>query len=450
MSIEKMYSQKLTNSGNKPGKTFKLLALFLIAALSAVQLSCTGQNARNASGLLYWSSNNSDEITFAREIVEKWNRDNPDKLLKFQPVPEGQSSEEVILAAVVGGTTPDIYSNMWQGDVELYARAGRLVALDTIPGFLNFLFDRCDSSVVREITSTDGHIYQIPWKINPIMLIYNEKMFSQAGFNVPPRTYSEFFDAAKKIQRVSESGGYVNRWIGYVEVQVLWWQRLFDFYPLYLAASGGAPLIKDNKVVFNNKYAVETFAFLKTLYDNQYFPRERLSARQDPFLGGDIATRFTGPWEIVHAEHFKPQGFEYSFSPLPVPDDFIGHAYTYGDTKNIVIFNTCKNPRLAWEMLKYMISHDGDMLLLKTTRQIPRRKDLTSDPEFLKYFQENPLMMKFALQAKYVRGPDICPVLKEVFDVISQQYEACVIYGKKSPKEAVNDAAKQASLLLLQ
>ena len=57
-------------------------------------------------------------------------------------------------------------------------------------------------------------------------------------------------------------------------------------------------------------------------------------------------------------------------------------------------------------------------------------------------------MMPFAKQANFVRGTDICPVLKEVFDVISQEYEACVIYGVKTPEEAVNSAAKAAQLLL--
>ena len=134
--------------------------------------------------------------------------------------------------------------------------------------------------------------------------------------------------------------GYVNKWIGYIEVEVTWWQRVFDFYPLYLAASNGGHLVQNSKAVFNNKYGVETFSFLKTLFDNGYFPRERFSARQDPFLSSDIATRFTGPWEIVHSNKFKPKGFQFGFSTLPVPDNHNGNIYTYGDTKNIVIFNT--------------------------------------------------------------------------------------------------------------
>ena len=412
-------------------------------------ISCNGGNHSAFDRLIYWSSNNQQEIEFAREMVERWNEAHPDMPVHTQPVPEGQSSEEVILAAVVGKTTPDIYSNMWQGDVEAFARAGALIALDTLPGFLDFLYQRCDSAVVAEITSGDGHIYQIPWKINPIMMIYNQKLMAANGFNQPPSTYSEYLEAGRRIQADTDGDGYVDRWVGYSDVKVTWWQRLFDFYPLYLAASGGMPLIKDNQVAFDNPYAVQTFAFLQELYRKNYFTRERLDSRQDAFLSGIIATRFTGPWEIARAERFKPEGFEFAFHHLPVPDELTGPIYTYGDPKNIVIFSTCKQPRTAWEFIKFMISRENDLRFLEISNQLPRRKNLFNDPFFRPFFEKHPQMKSFALQAQYVRGTDPCPVLKEVFDLISQEYEACVIYNRKTPEQAIKDAAKAVRLLLM-
>lgn len=417
-----------------------ILPLFIFA--------CSQNQTSSRDQLLYWSSNNTYEIEFARTVVKGWNRKHPEIPVKFQPVPEGQSSEEVILAAVVGKTTPDIYSNMWQGDVEAYAQAGVLVALDTLPGFLPFLHQRCDSEVVAEVTSLNGHIYQIPWKINPIMMIYNSSLLNQIGFEKPPSTYSEFLKAGKRFQEDTNGDGYVDRWIGYAEVVVTWWQRLFDFYPLYLAASEGGSLVEGNKVVFDNQYAVQVFRFLKTLFDKNYFSRERLSARQDVFLSGVIATRFTGPWEIRHAEHFKPQGFRYDFSPLPVPDEHQGPIYTYGDPKNIVIFNTCKKPRKALEFLQFMLSKKNDLRFLKMTDQLPRRNDLTNDSLFINYLKDNPKLLPFARQANFVKGTDKSPVLKEVFDIISQEYEACVVYGRKEPQQAIHDAAEAARLIV--
>ena len=131
----------------------RIYPLITFAVVSCFLISCGDQNKADRQHLIYWASNNTDEITFAGKIVNQWNNSNPVNKVSFQPVPEGQSSEEVILAAVVGNTTPDIYSNMWQGDVELYARAGKLVPLDTLPGFMKFISERCDSSVIKEVAS---------------------------------------------------------------------------------------------------------------------------------------------------------------------------------------------------------------------------------------------------------------------------------------------------------
>ncbi|PKL88244.1 MAG: ABC transporter substrate-binding protein [Ignavibacteriae bacterium HGW-Ignavibacteriae-2] len=429
---------------------YKNIILLIILAVILIALnSCGNKNERKGDSLIYWSSNNTQEIEFANYITEGWNKNNPQQKVTFQPVPEGQSSEEIILAAVVGNTTPDIYSNMWQGDVEAYAESGVLVALDTLAGFLDFISTRCDSSVITEITSEDGHIYQIPWKINPIMLMYNINSLKDIGVNKVPSNYGEFFSASAKYQKDTDGDGYIDRWFGYSEVLVTWWQRFFDFYPLYLAASNGANLVKNNKAVFNNEYAVQVFKFLREMYEKKYFPMERLSARQDPFLTEVISTRFTGPWEIIHAEKYKPKGLEYSFAPMPVPNNHVGPVYTYGDPKNIVIFNTCPNPQSAWEFIKYMIEEKNDLKLLEMTMQLPRRKHIEINPIFQEFFKSNPKMKIFAEQGNYVRGTDTAPVLKEVFDLISQEYEACVIYGIKTPEEAVAAAAEAVDLLFI-
>jgi multiple sugar transport system substrate-binding protein len=412
-------------------------------------LSCGDSENHPNHKLIYWSSNHQDEILFAKEVVSEWNASKSGFPVHTQPVPEGQSSEEVILAAVVGKTTPDIYSNMWPGDVETYAQAKALIALDTLSGFLPFLYERCDSLVIEDNRSSDGHIYQIPWKINPIMMISNKKHMREIGFVPPPVTYSDFLEAGRRVQKDTDGDGYVDRWVGYSDVKVTWWQRFFDFYSIYIAASQGGSLIKNNQVAFDNDFAVQTFAFLQKLYKNKYFAQERLDARQDAFLSEIISSRFTGPWEIARAEKFKPQGFEYEFTHLPVPDDHTGPVYTYGDPKNFVIFSTCQNLDEAWQFLKFILNQRNDLRFLQMSNQLPWRKNIFEDPFFKEYFQNNPKMIPFGKQAKFVKGTDMCPVLKEVFDIISQEYEACVIYGRKEPEQAIRDAADAVRLLLM-
>ena len=58
------------------------------------------------------------------------------------------------------------------------------------------------------------------------------------------------------------------------------------------------------------------------------------------------------------------------------------------------------------------------------------------------------MMTRFAKQAEYVRGIDINRAMKEIFDAISQEYEACVVYAAKSPEVAVQDAFRRVELIL--
>ena len=408
---------------------------------------CCNRSRSSDDHIVFWCSNNNQEIVFCTGLAESWNKNASGYPISLQPIPEGQSSEEVILAAVVGKTTPDIYANMWQGNVEMYARSKVLIALDTLPGFIDFIRERCDAATIREITSSDGHIYQIPWKVNPIMTIYNVNLFRSNHISELPVTYSSYIKAAETFKQDYASTGGVKRF-GYTEVKPIWYQRLFNFYTLYLAASDGAPLVTGNKAAFNNRYAVEVFAFLQSLYRHEYFSKESNASSTDPFVIQNIASKWTGPWEISYLNNIPGKGFDFNYYPPIVPDDHRGSVYTYADPKNIVLFSTCKHPREAWDFLKTLVDKPGDLKLLNTTGQLPKRKDLDKDPYFTKYFADNPMMVAFAKEIPYAKGVDNCDVIVEVLDIISQEYQACVLYGTKTPEQAVADAEKAVNTLL--
>ena len=418
---------------------FILILLFIVA-------SCRNTSVKN-NELLFWCSNNNPEIKLCGNITQQWNQNNPASHIHMQPIPEGQSSEEVILAAVVGKTTPDIYANMWQGNVEMYAHAKVLIAFDTLKGFLDFIRARCDSNVIKEVTSSDGHIYQVPWKVNPIMTIYNKNLFASNGIDSLPETYSKYLQAAQTFKENNRNSAIEKRF-GYTAVKPIWYEMRFNFYPLYLAASGGAHLIENNKAVFNNKYAIGVFRFLQTLYRNDYFSKESATASEDIFVSQTIATKWTGPWEISHLNSIPNLGFKYDYFPEIVPDDHAGPVYTYADPKNIVIFNTCKHPQEAWEFIKTLINKEGDLQLLKITGQFPRQKDLLTDPYYSSFLKENPMLVPFAKQLPFVKGDDNCEQIVEVLDIISQEYEACVVYGLKTPEKAISDAEAAVNVLL--
>ena len=428
---------------------FPLLIVSVCLAVSGT--GCSGRTSPEGAKrsdiieLTYWPAPNPQEMQLADTLVSRWNRLHPSIHVRMQAIPVSQSTEEVLLAAIAGKTTPDVCSNIWPGALQEYTHAGGLIPLDRFGDFDSVALVRTPRDLLESFRSEDGHYYQVPWKTNPVMMFYNLRLFEESGVQTVPRTYSEYLEAAKKLTRDVDGDGQIDIWAGERDIRPIWWQRLFDFYPFYIAASGGRTLFRAGEPAFDDAAARGVFQFFQECYRRNYFPHTYFQG--DPFLLEKKATHFSGPWEIATLRTLTPH-IRYGVAPLPVPDQHTGPVYTYGDYKNIAIFGTTKHPREAWQFVRYLLRPEHDLMLLRITDQIPVRGDLLTNPMFAAYFQHNPMMVKFAEQAAYTRGVDAAPDLKEILDAISQEYEACAVYGRISPAEAVDDAFRRAKMIV--
>jgi len=424
-----------------------LWLIILLTAVSCRQHRPTSHTiSEKTVQLTYWCAPNPDEINLARELVNEFNRLHPHILVTLQPIPASVSSEEVLLAAIAGKTTPDICSNMWPGAMDEFIASGGLVALDRFPDFEDYLADRIPSDLLNAFRAPDGHFYQIPWKTNPIMMMYNCRMLREAGVRKVPRTYREYIAAARLVTKDTDGDGRIDQWMGFRDIRPIWWQRLFDFYPFYIAASGGKTLFENYEPLFGNQAAVRVLEFFQELYRKGFYPMTTFQG--DNFLSEHLATQFVGPWSVVYVDKFKKPTLEYDIAPIPVPDDYQGPVYTYGDFKNIAIFSTTKYPNEAWQLGKFLVSRQADLRLLEVCSQIPLRKNLLGDSLFAPYFQRNPRLVKFAAQAPFTRGVDGIADLKEIFDALAQEYEASVVYGRVAPEKAIDNALARVKVIL--
>jgi len=399
--------------------------------------------------LVYWTAPNPDELALARELVAEWTAANPDVEVIVQPIPAGQSSEEVLLAAVAASTTPDLCSNIWPGIVEDFVEAGALVALDRFPDFDSLLAARIPETVRELFRSRDGHFYQLPWKTNPVMMFYNARLLREAGFERPPRTYGEYLEAARRITIDTDGDGLIDRWMGYRDIRPIWWQRYFDYYAFYIAASGGRTLFdRQGRLAVDTAASNRVFDFFAHLYAMGAFPKAVWTSAGSRFLKGQLATDFTGPWHLIWLEKHAPPTLTYDVAPIPVPDNHEGPVYTYGDYKNIVIFSTTRHPDVAWRLARFLVSREADRRLLERTRQIPVRRGLLDDPYFAPVFERYPLLRRFAEQAAYTRSVDSAPDLKEILDAFAQEFEAAAVFGVRSPAEATRRALRRIQMIL--
>ncbi|HEX7070982.1 MAG TPA: extracellular solute-binding protein [Rhodothermales bacterium] len=395
--------------------------------------------------LVYWPAQNEQERRLATELVTEWNRAHPGIQVTVQPIPAGQSSEEVLLAAIVAGTTPDVCSNIWPGIVNDFVRADGLVALDGFADFDSLMQSRVDSSLHDQFRSDDGRYHQLPWKSNPVMMLYNRRLLREAGFDHPPRTYSEYLAAAERVSADLDGDGQRDRWMGYRDIRPIWWQRYFDFYPFYIGASGGKTLYEHGEPALDSAATAEVLGFFREIYRRGHFPLTTYQG--SAFVGERIATEFTGPYNIAWMEENAPAEMEYGYAPLPVADGQPPPYYTYGDYKNIVIFANTAHPEEAWEFVKFLVSREADLRLLEITRQIPVRRNLLENALFSDFFRRNPNVVPFAEQVAHTRSVDAVSAFQEVLDALAQEFEAASVYGVRSPAESYARAAERIDVI---
>lgn len=417
------------------------LALSLTILASGAVLA-----AAPAARLTYWAAANPDEVALAEEIAEEWNRSHPDARVRVEPMPSGGSSEETLLSAIVSGTTPDICSNIFPGLMGRLVRARAVVALDTFPGAREFLLERSGAGILDSFQHHDGHVYQVPWKGNPLMLACNKRLFDEAGLE-PPRTYSEFIKACWWLTKDTDGDGRIDRWGAYLDVKVTWWKRLFDFYPLYLAASGGQPLFSGDRFTMDDAAARAVLEMLRSAFERDFIPKAQWY--DDPFPRGVVGMRIIGPFHMQDYHKRASPNFDFVLTPLPVPDGTpAGPVATYGDPKSIALFSTCKDPDLAWEFIKQLVSRKSDVALIVRCRQLPLRRGLLEDPAFRHLFADDPHLAAFARQVEDARGIDASLHIVQALDILSQHMEAASLYGVYPAEEAVARARQQIEQVL--
>jgi hypothetical protein len=197
--------------------------------------------------LTYWPAANPIEVKLADQLTAQWNAENPDVQVRVQPLPAGRSSEEVLLAAIVARSTPDVSSNVSSALLARLVRANGVVRLDDRIATAARLQERTTPAMLASLRLPDGGIYAFPWKTNPEMLMYNVDLFKAAGVS-PPRTQTELLKAMRRLARDTDGDGRIDRWALWAGLKTTWYERFYDFYPLYLASSGGITLV--NRCLF--------------------------------------------------------------------------------------------------------------------------------------------------------------------------------------------------------
>jgi multiple sugar transport system substrate-binding protein len=415
-----------------------VLAVALVAAACGGSVPSSSQTSAAKGPIAIWYSNNAEEVTWGEAVVAAWNKDHPSEQVTGQQIPAGKTSEEVIGAAITAGTTPCLIYNTAPGSVPGWQQQGGLVGLSNFSDGDSYINARTGSGAAQ-FKSPDGKFYQMPWKSNPVMIFYNKDVFQKAGIdstNPPLKTYAEFLTTAQTL--VAKGGVQAAIWPAPTSE---YFQSWFDFYPLFIAQTGGKQLVENNQPAFDSSVGQAVANFWRQLYSSKLAPTE--AAQGDAFATGQAAMAIVGPWAIAQYTG------KVNWGVVPVPTEAgkdPSQIHTYSDEKSIGMYSSCKNQGTAWDFLKFSTSQANDGQLLQVTGQMPLRTDLASN--YASYFSTHPAYTVFADQAARVTQVPNVPSSVEMWQDFRDAYSKAVIFGNQSVSQALTGAAAAIKTLL--
>jgi len=396
-------------------------------------------SAASATGpISIWYSNNAQEVTWGEQMVASWNSSHPTQKVTGQQIPAGQSSEEVIGAAITAGSEPCLIYNTSPASVPTFENQGGLVPLNDFPGGASYIQTRTGPSA-SVYKSPNGNYYSLPWKSNPVMIFYNKKIFAKAGISTthpPLGSYSQFLATAKKV--VSSGAA---KYAIYPAPTSEFFQSWYDFYPLYAAESGGKQLVVNKKATFDSAAGLAVAAFWQQMYAQNLAGKGAYTG--DPFASGIAAMAIVGPWAIAT---YKGK-VNWGEVPVPTTKGSSGDKVpTFSDAKNIAMYASCKNRATAWAFMKYSTSTRQDGKLLDMTGQMPMRQGIQQ--LYAPYFTANPSYKQFAAEASHViEVPNVANSI-EVWQTFRDDWSKSVIFGQESPGKALAAAAAKVNQLV--
>ncbi len=286
-----------------------------------------------------------------------------------------------------------------------------------------------------EAAQYKGKQFAVPFDISNVALFWNKAMFAKAGIAAPPTTWDDLLSAAKEMTG-GDNYGYMLGASGYGS---------FLFWP-WLWQNGGAIANADNtEITVNSAEGLEAWDFYANLYlKENVVPPTFLTVTQSwdqfvtPFMQGKCAMMPIGSWGIAPLKAGNP-GLEYGVAPLPKKKQ----AASVLGGNALAVTTASKNPDSAYNLLQWLMSADQEKVV-EGYQRIPARLDVVDS----EYAKSDPARQTFVQQAPDGKARPSIPNWGDIeWGVMATAWDN-VIHKKKSPEDALNDAATAATAKL--
>jgi multiple sugar transport system substrate-binding protein len=429
-------------------------ALIVAAALSIVAAACTsdGSDANSGAG--------TDEAAGGPVQIELWHGqvDTAKKAMDDAVEEFNASQDDVEVVVSSGGVTPDqmlpkvttaIASGTYPDIAYMYGSWGGNLATSPAIADLTSIVAQPDVNwedfwpAARETATVDGKVIGFPAIIDNLSVVYNKKVFDDAGVDYPSPdwTWDEFRQTAAELTDPSKNIYGVNYPVTGSE------DTVWRFWP-FLWQAGGEVLTEDGtQATFNSDAGVEALTFWQQMAveDGSVYLDPTEEKSEPLFTSGHLAMFITGPWEVPVLEE---QDMNWGDQVLPSYDGTT-HETIAGPDMWAVFDNGEARVQAAAEFLTWFTGPGPQLeYWMKGAGSLPLRESIQEDPGYKDYLDAFPgidAMADNLANALHTR-PAVTQyprISKAIGDSIS-----AVLLGEMQPKEALDQAAQQANAFL--
>ena len=363
---------------------------------------------------------------FNDQLVPAFEAANPDIAVNLQYL-DWRVFTEKLIAAHAGGVLPDVY----QAGAEYVAPlATKGMALDidnyvSAWGQKDDFYDSAWSTV-----SYQGKTYGVPVLSAPQTLMYRKDMLSDSGVTSGPTSWEDLEQIAMKATKHDGDKFVVSGF----NAKPIWQQYLW-----FLFQNGGDVFTQDGKVVVNSPEAVEALDYFSRLFNQDKVASKSTIAAPTANVGAMAANLVAMQLGNQLTVRDFRQNNPARSSDLVVAEPVSKKAQvTTNWTDWLAISKQSKNPDAAWKFISFVADKDNLLKYNETMYFIPPRKSLRTAG----YMADPQLQQFVTIMEKYGRTINTNPAALEVYQTIMKNAVDDAVYQKKSPKQALDDAAK--------
>jgi len=331
------------------------------------------QNADPAAieGELTWwdTSDPTNEGPAWEALIERFNEEYPNVTINYESVPFAEAQNNFKTAAEAGSGAPDILRAevAW---VPEFASLGYLYSLEGTE-----LLEEADDFLETPMSSNvfDGETYGVPQVTDTLALMYNKKLFEEAGIEEPPATWDEVEAAAEKLKGVGADGIYINSG-GYF------------LLPFMYGEGGDMVDTEAQEIVVNSD---ENVAGIETAQDLVTSGAAVKPVANDPygtmmtlFKEGKVGMIINGPWEVANIDGDPNFGGFDNLGVAPVPAGSAQAGAPVGG-HNWVIWSGMDDAKAeaAVAFVNFMSSAESQAFIASELGLLPTRQSAYDLPE---------------------------------------------------------------------